>query len=250
MYLLIRLQWGVHACSIVSNSAALWIVACQIPLSMEFSRKDYWNGLPLPSPGALPHLRIKPMSLASPALAVRFLTIWATREAHRFQQWFMYKESSGVFSRKADLPTALQSFLIRESRMRPKMHILTNSLGNCEVDSFPYSKENWALGTSLSRDTLQSVGEGRQGPTTPNKSIQVASGWELPQSTLWFQSKSGYQISELFSQKTIWPWRIIFICRSNLPPKGLHLPCPCWRNQIIMPALSLNQQQSWAHRLF
>ena len=34
-----------------------WTVASQAPLSMEFSRKEYWSELPLPSPGDLPNLR-------------------------------------------------------------------------------------------------------------------------------------------------------------------------------------------------
>ena len=34
--------------------AAPWTVAHQAPLSMEFSRQEYWNGLPFPSPGDLP----------------------------------------------------------------------------------------------------------------------------------------------------------------------------------------------------
>ena len=39
-------------------------VACQAPLSMGFSRQEYWNGLPFPSPGDLPNPGIKPGSLA------------------------------------------------------------------------------------------------------------------------------------------------------------------------------------------
>ena len=31
-----------------------WIVACQAPLSIEFSRQEYWRGLPCPPPGDLP----------------------------------------------------------------------------------------------------------------------------------------------------------------------------------------------------
>ena len=31
-----------------------WTVACQASLSMEFSRQEYWNGLPLPTPEDLP----------------------------------------------------------------------------------------------------------------------------------------------------------------------------------------------------
>ena len=46
--------------SVVSDSATPWIVAHQVPLSMEFSRHEYWGGLPFPSPGDLPNPGIKP----------------------------------------------------------------------------------------------------------------------------------------------------------------------------------------------
>ena len=42
-----------------------WTVARQAPLSMEFSRQEYWSGLPFPSPGDLPDPGIEP---GSPAL--------------------------------------------------------------------------------------------------------------------------------------------------------------------------------------
>ena len=48
-----------------------WTVACQAPLSMEFSRQEYWSGLPFPSPGDLHDPGIKP---TSPALTGRFFT--------------------------------------------------------------------------------------------------------------------------------------------------------------------------------
>ena len=48
----------------------LWIVTHQDPLSMGFSRQEYWSGLPCPLPGDLPNPGIKPMSLASPSLQV------------------------------------------------------------------------------------------------------------------------------------------------------------------------------------
>ena len=41
---------------------APWTVALQAPLSMEFSRQEYWNGLPFPSPGDLPNPGIEPGS--------------------------------------------------------------------------------------------------------------------------------------------------------------------------------------------
>ena len=45
--------------------ATLWTIARQAPLSMGFSRQEYWSGLPFPSPGDLPNPRIEP---GSPAL--------------------------------------------------------------------------------------------------------------------------------------------------------------------------------------
>ena len=55
--------------SVMSNFATPWSVTRQAPLSMEFSRQDYWSGLPFPPPGDLPKPEVKPASLASPALA-------------------------------------------------------------------------------------------------------------------------------------------------------------------------------------
>ena len=48
-----------------------WTVAYQAPLSMGFSRQEYWSGLPFPSPGDLPNPGIKP---GSPALQADTLT--------------------------------------------------------------------------------------------------------------------------------------------------------------------------------
>ena len=55
----------------------------QAPLSMGFSRQEYWIELPCPSPGDLPDPGIEPMSLASPALAGGFFTTSANWEVHR-----------------------------------------------------------------------------------------------------------------------------------------------------------------------
>ena len=52
-------------CSVMSDSVTLWTVACQAPLSTEFSRQEDWSGLPFPSPGDLPDPGIEP---GSPAL--------------------------------------------------------------------------------------------------------------------------------------------------------------------------------------
>ena len=47
-----------------------WTVACKAPLSMAFSRQEYWSGFPFPPPGDLPNPGIEPTSPASPALQV------------------------------------------------------------------------------------------------------------------------------------------------------------------------------------
>ena len=51
-----------------------WTAGCQAPLSMEFSRQEYWSGLPFRTPGDLPDPGIEPSSLASPELAGGFFT--------------------------------------------------------------------------------------------------------------------------------------------------------------------------------
>ena len=51
-----------------------WTVAHQPPLSMEFSKQDYWSQLSFPTPGNLPNPGIQLMSLASPASAGRFFS--------------------------------------------------------------------------------------------------------------------------------------------------------------------------------
>ena len=51
------------SCSVMSDSAIPWTVACQAPLFVEFSRQEYWSGLPLLYPGDLLNTGIKPMSL-------------------------------------------------------------------------------------------------------------------------------------------------------------------------------------------
>ena len=55
-----------------------WTVAHLAPLSVGFSRQEYWSGLPCPPPGDLPNPEVKPSSLMSPALAGRFFTTSAT----------------------------------------------------------------------------------------------------------------------------------------------------------------------------
>ena len=52
-------------------SATPWNVTCQARLSMRFSRREYWSGLPCPPPGDLPQPETEPASLVSFALPLR-----------------------------------------------------------------------------------------------------------------------------------------------------------------------------------
>ena len=61
--------------------ATPWTVVHQGPLSMGFSRQEYWSGLLCPPPGDLSDPGIEPTSLLSPALAGRFFTTSTTWEA-------------------------------------------------------------------------------------------------------------------------------------------------------------------------
>ena len=55
-------------CLVTKSCLTPWAVARQAPLSMGFSRQEYWSGLPCPLPGDLPDPAIKPAFPVSPAL--------------------------------------------------------------------------------------------------------------------------------------------------------------------------------------
>ena len=64
-----HIQWHTVLCavlshSVVSDSVTSWTVTHQAPLSIGFSRQEYWSGLPCPPPGDLPDPGIKSRSPA------------------------------------------------------------------------------------------------------------------------------------------------------------------------------------------
>ena len=61
-----------------------WTAARQAPLSVGFSRQEYWSGLPCLPPGDLPNPGVKP---GFSHIAGRFFTMWTTREAPRILDW-------------------------------------------------------------------------------------------------------------------------------------------------------------------
>ena len=65
---------GAQSLRCVQCCATLWTIVRQAPLSMGFSRQEYWSGLPFPPPWALPDSGSKPSSIC-PALAGGFFTM-------------------------------------------------------------------------------------------------------------------------------------------------------------------------------
>ena len=81
------MNWIVNACVLsrfrhVRLFVTPWIVAHQAPLSMGFSRQEYWSGFAMPSSKGSSCPGIKPASLKSPALAGGFFTTSATWKAN------------------------------------------------------------------------------------------------------------------------------------------------------------------------
>ena len=60
LFLRISLLCSCSVSSVVSDFVTLWTVACQAPLSMGYSRHEYWSGLPCPPPGDIPNPGMEP----------------------------------------------------------------------------------------------------------------------------------------------------------------------------------------------
>ena len=82
-------------------------VPCQVALSMEFSRQEYWSELTCPRSGDLPDPGIKPTYLMSPALAGGFFTTSDTWEA-LLLMYIMSMLGSYVFAAVENSPTIYQ----------------------------------------------------------------------------------------------------------------------------------------------
>ena len=87
IWLLPCLHWwqpssAIHCACVLSRFSHIWLfgtpwtVACKAPLSMGFSRQEYWSGLSCPPSGDLPNKGIKPRSFMSPALAFTTSATW------------------------------------------------------------------------------------------------------------------------------------------------------------------------------
>ena len=125
-----------------------WTVTSQAPLSMGFSRKEYWSGLPFPSSGDLPDPGVKPGSLAlhcSQASGDKKL-IFILFLAYRFH---------------------LHSFLGKTAN--------TTSLGDPSLSS-----TSWLLKTKLHLESILMLADNAYLPTAINKLLQFCMSGGLP----------------------------------------------------------------------
>ena len=94
---------GVHSLSCVLLFCNPVTVPHQAPLSIGFSRQEYWSGLPIPPPGTLPNPEIKPTPLA---LAGAFFTTETPEKTFQSpigsfnsDNWFFSREAGSTSSR-------------------------------------------------------------------------------------------------------------------------------------------------------
>ena len=91
-------QWPRHrnslnawVCGLVIKSYPTLVtpqtIACQTPLSMGFSRQEYWSGLPLPSPGGV-YIRVSPSHLGQHEYTLRAFAKWNVRKRKTNTEWY------------------------------------------------------------------------------------------------------------------------------------------------------------------
>ena len=131
--------WPVHLCMRAQSLSSIWFYvniwtgACQAPLSFEFSRQEYRNGLPFPGSGDLPNPGIKPVSLVSSALAGGFFTTVPPGNPHMCK--VLLEHSQPIY-----LCIVLTDFTLQSSEM--VWHVMRKILGPL-LKSFvdPFLKE-------------------------------------------------------------------------------------------------------------
>ena len=96
--------------------AITWTIASQAPLSMEFSRWEYWSGLPFPSPGYVPDPGFEPMSLPSSCIGRKIL--YQLSHQGRQSKWKLTSTwPCGVYSHFKGFHHIFQSWSVRFSKI-------------------------------------------------------------------------------------------------------------------------------------
>ena len=153
--------WFKH--SVVSNSVTPWTVAHQAPLSMGFSRQEYWRGLPFSPPGDLPYPGMGPSVLALQADALPLSHQRSPSKVRGQAEKHPNQEARNQTRRAvavlwpllvcfmAQTPVLAQTFQQRQIDFLERLLSLPQSIGSLQVG------HDWA--TSLS-----CIGEGNGNP--------------------------------------------------------------------------------------
>ena len=114
-----------------------WTLVHQAPLSMEFSRQEYWSGFPFPSPGALPDLGIEPWS---PAL-----------QADSLLTDVVFEELLCIFA----LFTFYYCCLKKEESQRKKIQEINNQKANHKIEELEKVKQRFEQEIHVNRKRLE-----------------------------------------------------------------------------------------------
>ena len=126
----------------MSDSLRPLDLGCQAPLSMGFSRQEYWSGLPFPSPGDLPDPGIEP---ASPVLAGGFFATEPPRKTP--PQWLItVSKTSPKVMRNASNFIMLEDLGSQESRWNTVGESVSALWASGRLRSQPWCFSGWALG--------------------------------------------------------------------------------------------------------
>ena len=120
-----------------------WTGACKAPLSMEFSRQDYWSGWPFFSRGSS-----QPRDWTQVFFIVgRFFTIWATRETSEIYSFFNLVDwliDQGLNSNRIGLKSLFHHLLFTNRFLIPSKYSVSNYImGNSNICLLKAHKSCW-----------------------------------------------------------------------------------------------------------
>ena len=155
-----------------------WTVTHQAPLSMGFSRPEYWSGLPFPPPGNLPDPGIKPRSPTAPALSGGFFTteppgkpqlpVWAS--ALQPLAWFVAPPAPPPLRsphKGQRAPDAGDTMRGSGWALPGRGHGNPRAFGSavrCQASPLMAPTQSWALGSGLGLRSVNGSDHGCSGP--------------------------------------------------------------------------------------
>ena len=148
-----------------------WIIAHQDPLSMGFSKHEYWSGLPCSPPGDLPNPGIKPASTVAPALQADslplshegslYVCVYIYISTHIYHIFFIHSSAEGhlgcfhILAIKSELAKCHVNYLRTWSRGNSESESLGWNLRVCTSHKPPANAKAAVSRSKLSRKALR-----------------------------------------------------------------------------------------------